>query len=135
MHLMFLLILVFSFVGYVVQEIAVAGKTTVDVVLIGELKGLEEVIVIGYGTQSKQMVTGSISSVNMAKTADLPNTNIGQTFRGSVAGVQVTDWLSSGINAMFIYRDLSGIAANLANAYGSSPWGNYYYPDVIPVLS
>jgi TonB-linked SusC/RagA family outer membrane protein len=104
--------LVFSFVGYVAQEIPVAGKTTVNVVLIGELKGLEEVIVIGYGTQSKQMVTGSISSVNMAKTANLPNTNIGQTLRGNVAGVQVTDNVRPGVTGTILIRGPKSLIAS-----------------------
>jgi hypothetical protein len=45
--------LVFSFIGYITQEIPLNGRTTLDIALVGELKGLDEVIVIGYGTQKK----------------------------------------------------------------------------------
>ena len=54
--------LVFSFIGYVTQEIPLAGKTTVDVALASEVTGLEEVVVVGYSTQKRVTVTGSIAS-------------------------------------------------------------------------
>ena len=51
-------ILVFSFIGYTTQEVNVSGRTTLDVALISETTGLEEVVVVGYGTQKKETMTG-----------------------------------------------------------------------------
>ncbi len=56
--------MVFSFIGYVTQEISLNGRTTLDVNLVSEMKGLDEVIVIGYGTQKKVNVIGSITQIN-----------------------------------------------------------------------
>ncbi len=55
--------LVFSFIGYETQEVAVNGRKQIDVVLSDNMESLEEVVVIGYGTQKRGDVNGSISSV------------------------------------------------------------------------
>ncbi len=55
--------LLFSFIGYQPQEIAISGRSVIDVVMSEEVTALEEVIVIGYGTQKKSLVTGAIASV------------------------------------------------------------------------
>src|SRR5690606_12731003 len=54
-------ILVFSFIGYESQEIQVGGRTRIDVVLKPDIQSLEEVVVVGYGTQRKRDVTGAIA--------------------------------------------------------------------------
>ena len=59
-------ILVFSYIGYATKEENLSGRTTVNVTMISEVKGLEEVVVIGYGTQKKETLTGSISKVDGA---------------------------------------------------------------------
>ncbi|MCW0482727.1 SusC/RagA family TonB-linked outer membrane protein [Gaoshiqia sediminis] len=81
-------VLVFSFVGMKAQDVPVTGKTTINVILEEETIGLEEVVAIGYGTQSKRFVTGSISSIDMEEFKTLsPVTNVSQAI-GEVAGVQ-----------------------------------------------
>src|SRR5688500_9743626 len=60
-------VLVFSFIGYKAQEIAVNGRQTVDVTMETDVKTLQEVVVVGYGTQMKREVTGSISKVEGSK--------------------------------------------------------------------
>lgn len=84
-------ILTFSFVSYVAQEIMVDKKTTLNVILKVDNKSLDEVVVVGYGTQSRRNVTGSVTKVDMKAMEGLPNTNISQALRGRVAGVQFTD--------------------------------------------
>lgn len=82
--------LIFSFVGYKTQEVAVKGKTTVNVVLQEDSHMLEETVVIGYGSVPKKDLTGSISSL---KSEDLLKTNptsINQGLQGKMAGVQVS---------------------------------------------
>ncbi len=56
-------ILVFSFIGYLPQELAIDGRTTINVTLATDLQRLSEVVVVGYGTQEKRDVTSSISSI------------------------------------------------------------------------
>lgn len=84
-------ILVFSFVSYTAQEIVVDSKTILNVILKVDNKSLDEVVVVGYGTQSRRNVTGSVTKVDMKAMEGLPNTNISQALRGRVAGVQFTD--------------------------------------------
>ena len=82
--------LVFSFVGMTTQEVAVGNRTTVSVTLLNDNKQLAEVVVIGYGTQRKKDLTGSIASIT---SADFNKGNIAtpdQLVAGKVAGVQIT---------------------------------------------
>ncbi|WP_408085371.1 SusC/RagA family TonB-linked outer membrane protein [Flavobacterium rhizosphaerae] len=81
--------LVFSFIGYATQEIAVNNKTTINVTLAPAAETLDEVVVVGYGTQKKSVVTGAISSVKAEQIEDLPLTRVEQTLQGRVSGVQI----------------------------------------------
>lgn len=81
--------LVFSFLGYLKQEVAVANRSTVDVSLQTDTKALEEVVVVGYGTQRKVETTGSIASVKAADLVQTPVANIAQGLQARVAGVQI----------------------------------------------
>ncbi|MEI7587373.1 TonB-dependent receptor [Runella sp.] len=83
--------LVISFVGYLSQTIDVGSNSTLDITLRVDQKVLDEVVVVGYGTQSRRYVTGAVTKVDMKQTENLPNTNITQSLRGRVAGVQFTD--------------------------------------------
>ncbi|MDP2112654.1 MAG: carboxypeptidase-like regulatory domain-containing protein, partial [Bacteroidota bacterium] len=76
--------LVFSFVGLKTQEISARGKSVINVVLEEDLTGLDEVIVIGYGTARRQDYTGSVSSVKMEGSAisQLPNLNALESLKG-----------------------------------------------------
>ncbi len=80
-------VLQFSFVGMKSQEVAVGGKATVNVVLAEESIGLEEVIAVGYGTQKKANLTGSVGNVKMDELASRPLTNASLALQGTVAGV------------------------------------------------
>ncbi len=84
-------ILVFSFIGFTTQEIPVGSRSVIDIALEEDIASLAEIVVVGYGTQSKRNVTGSVSSVDLEETEDLPTTNIAQAVRGRVAGVQFLD--------------------------------------------
>lgn len=85
--------LVFSFLGFITQEKIFSRAETVNVVLIEDSKSLDEVLVVGYGTQTKSQVTGAISSVSAKEISELPITNAQQALQGRAAGVEV---LSSG---------------------------------------
>ena len=81
--------LVISSVGFGSQEIAIGGRTDLNVALQATATDLEQVVVVGYGTQIKRNVTGSIASVNLETMANAPNTNIGQYLQGTVPGLNV----------------------------------------------
>jgi TonB-linked SusC/RagA family outer membrane protein len=82
-------VIVFSFVGYAKNEVAVAGKTTIDVTLAQDLTTLEEVVVVGYGEQKKSVVTGAISSVKASQLSNMPLTRVEQALQGRVSGVTI----------------------------------------------
>lgn len=81
--------LVISYIGYKTQETAL-GKTIYQIVLQEDSEMLGEVVVIGYGTQRKSDVTGSIASVNTDEIRAVPGSNITQALQGRVAGVEMT---------------------------------------------
>ena len=82
--------LMFSFIGMRSQEVSVANKTTVNVVMEEETIALEEVVAIGYGTIKRKDLTGSVASVSGSKLRDIPVTSAAQAIIGRIAGVQVT---------------------------------------------
>ena len=83
--------LVISSVGYDEQEIALAGRTDINVALATSTKVMDQVVVIGYGTASKRDLTGSIVKVSGKEVADKPNTNPVASLQGKVAGLSVVN--------------------------------------------
>jgi TonB-dependent starch-binding outer membrane protein SusC len=83
-------ILVFSFIGYASTEVAVSGRSVVDVSLESDTQALQEVIVTGYAAQRSQDITGAIATVSMKNEPIMPVANIGQALQGKLAGVRVT---------------------------------------------
>lgn len=81
--------LVFSFIGYVTQVLPVSGRTTVDVALVSEVLGLNEVVVVGYGTVKKATITGAISTVEGTSLQRTPAVNVSNTFAGRLPGLMV----------------------------------------------
>ncbi|WP_295649077.1 TonB-dependent receptor [uncultured Mucilaginibacter sp.] len=81
--------LVVSFIGYISQTVPVTG-TNLNIVLEPNQKALDEVVVVGYGTQKKQDVVGSISTINGADLVDQPVQNVEQSLAGKAPGVQIT---------------------------------------------
>jgi TonB-dependent starch-binding outer membrane protein SusC len=82
--------LVYSFIGLKTQEINVAGKKTIDVVLQSDQQQLNEVVVIGYGSVKKKDATGAVDQLSSRKMDNLSAANPAEILRGKVAGVQVT---------------------------------------------
>ncbi|HEY0111196.1 MAG TPA: carboxypeptidase-like regulatory domain-containing protein, partial [Fibrella sp.] len=83
-------VLTYSFIGYVPQEVNVGSKTAIDISLVTDEKTLNEVVVIGYQAVNRRDVTGSVSSVNSRQIRDVPITNAAEAITGRLAGVQVT---------------------------------------------
>lgn len=82
-------ILVFSFIGYSSQEVVVGGRSSVDVALASDVTGLEEVVVIGYGTQKKATVTGSVVSTKGEELVKSQTHNLINSLPGILPGVIV----------------------------------------------
>lgn len=82
-------ILVFSFIGFVSQEIPVDGRTVIDVVLRQGLTELEEVVVVGYGEQKKANLTGAVSSVSFDKLENIPQANTLNILSGRIPGISI----------------------------------------------
>ncbi|MES2734083.1 MAG: TonB-dependent receptor plug domain-containing protein, partial [Bacteroidota bacterium] len=106
-------ILVFSFIGFVSQEIALNNQTTINITLVSDVKALSEVVVVGYGTQQRKDLTGSISSVTAAQIEKVPVTTIDKALQGRSAGVQVTtDDGSPGASISVRIRGIGSIGDN-----------------------
>ncbi len=82
-------VLVFSFVGYVNQEIPVNGKTKIDVVLEENVVSLEGVVVIGYGTRKRSDLTGAVNVVGEQTIRNTPAANIAMALQGAGAGINI----------------------------------------------
>lgn len=82
--------LVFSFVGFSAVRVAIAGKSIINVTLEEDISALEEVVVMGYGTQKRSDITGAIGMVGAKEFEDEPIIQVGQALQGKVAGLQVS---------------------------------------------
>ncbi|GAL90734.1 SusC/RagA family TonB-linked outer membrane protein [Jejuia pallidilutea] len=79
----------FSYVGYVTQDVVITNNSNLTVTLAQDLAQLDEVVVVGYGTQKKSVVTGAISGVKQSELEDLPITRVEQTLQGRVSGITI----------------------------------------------
>ena len=84
-------VLVISYIGYVTQEVPTAGKNSLEIVLKEDTKTLDEVVVIGYGTQRKGDVTSSVASVKADNFVKGAVKDVGQLIQGTVAGLAITN--------------------------------------------
>jgi len=94
--------LVVSFVGFNTQEVRIAGQTNVTVKMASDTKMLEDVVVIGYGTQRAEAVTGSVASIRGEAVRDVPSANISQALQGRLPGVEFSQTSSQPGAAMQI---------------------------------
>lgn len=101
--------LVISSIGYQTQEIAVSGRSVIDVILDVDITTLGEVVVVGYGTQERKDVTGSVSSIKPEQLTSLPVVTVSDALQGRAAGLQVLTSGTPGNDARMIIRGLSSI--------------------------
>jgi len=83
-------VLVFSFLGYESQEIEVGNQTIISVSMIADAKSLEEVVVVGYGTQKKVNLTGAVSTIDSKAIENRPSSNLANALQGTSPGLIVT---------------------------------------------
>ena len=79
--------LVFSYIGFTTQELPINNRSTINLTLAADMKSLNEVVVVGYGTQRKETVTGSVVSVKGADLVKSPTTNLSNSLAGRLPGV------------------------------------------------
>ncbi len=104
----------FSFVGYEAQKVKVGTQATINVKFAEDLSFLNEVVVVGYGTQKRSNIAGAVTSVDVEKTNAIPTINVAEMLRGKAAGVQVTlgDARPGGSSKILIRGRKSLIASN-----------------------
>ena len=81
--------LVFSYVGYLNQEVNIANQTTLNIALISDNQTLSEVVVVGYGNQERRDVTGAVATIKTQNLKDLPVTSIDQKMAGQIGRAHV----------------------------------------------
>jgi TonB-linked SusC/RagA family outer membrane protein len=119
--------LVFSFVGFIAQEVPVGNRSAIDIQLVNDVQALGEVVVVGYGTQEKRDLTGSIASVKGEDIANVPVPSVEQSLQGRTAGVYISS--GSGKLGQGIQVRVRGAASVSA---GNQP---LYVVDGIPITS
>lgn len=82
--------LIISYVGYKTKEIKISGQSKIDVVLDPTASSMQEVVVVGYGTQQRKDITGSISTISASKIKNQPAVSVDQLLQGRAAGVDVS---------------------------------------------
>lgn len=107
--------LVFSFVGMISKEVQVEGNEPLRVAMALSNRSLDEVVVVGYGTQKRTLVTGAVSSVSGKTLNELPAVSISQALQGRISGVTVTNNGSPGAAPIVRIRGISSIS------YASDP--------------
>ncbi|NJK96973.1 MAG: SusC/RagA family TonB-linked outer membrane protein [Bacteroidales bacterium] len=83
-------VLVISYIGYNSERVQVNGQTTLNITLVPDIKKLDEVVVIGYGTVKKSDLTGSVKGVSVSSMTDVNSLGLDQMLQGNAAGVHVT---------------------------------------------
>ncbi|AUP79763.1 SusC/RagA family TonB-linked outer membrane protein [Flavivirga eckloniae] len=99
-------VLTAAYLGYIAKEVPVDGKSVINFVLEEDVQSLEEVVVVGYGTQKKSTITTSVSSVKAEDISEIPAADIGQTLQGRAAGVTVINSGSPGSRTAVRIRGL-----------------------------
>ncbi|MGE5421488.1 MAG: SusC/RagA family TonB-linked outer membrane protein [Chloroflexota bacterium] len=109
--------LVFSFIGYVTQEVALEGKTTLNVAMKSELTDLDEVVVVGYSTQKRANVVGSVTSISGASIQSIPSVSVSTAIAGRLPGSVVIQETGEpgNLGARILVRGRSTLGGNRAS--------------------
>lgn len=110
-------VLVFSYIGYTTQEVAVNSRSTVNVSLIESASDLNEIVVVGYGTQRKKDLTGAISVVKASDVSKKQGTTVAESLQGLATGIRVRGGGQPGSEAQIQIRGLK----NMSTIGGAAP--------------
>jgi len=116
-------VLVFSYIGYSTEEEQVGSRTSIDVILVQDIRELETVIVMGYSTKKRSEITSAVATVSSEKLMDVTTNDIGTMLQGKVSGIQVIN--SSGAPGATSEIRIRGISSF------SAPQGPLYVVDGI----
>ncbi|MEP4135975.1 MAG: carboxypeptidase-like regulatory domain-containing protein, partial [Cyclobacteriaceae bacterium] len=105
-------VLLVSFVGYQPQEIVINDQSSIDVTMQPDYESLEEVVVVGYGTNSKQAVTGAVATADLQTYNQVPVNNVLETVKGTLPGLNVSGINSAGQVADITIRGQNSIGAS-----------------------
>ncbi len=106
--------LIASFIGYLTQEVPLSNRTRVSITLQPDVQQLSEVVVVGYGTQEKKDLTGSVSSVNAQDIQKVQVSGVDQALQGQIAGVQISTTSGApGGNVNVLIRGVSSITGGV----------------------
>lgn len=83
-------ILVFSYIGYQTQEVAISGRKEVNITLVSDVNTLNEVVIVGYTSEKKSAITSAVTTVDMGELSKTKVADVGQALQGQVAGVSVS---------------------------------------------
>ncbi|WP_346822340.1 SusC/RagA family TonB-linked outer membrane protein [Rapidithrix thailandica] len=105
--------LIFSYIGYKSQEITLGNQTVLNVSLSPDVSQLEEVVVVGYGSQKKSDMTGSVVAINTKELEDRPNTNVLQSLQSAIPGLNITNTNSEpGASPSVLLRGANSLTAD-----------------------
>jgi TonB-dependent SusC/RagA subfamily outer membrane receptor len=124
--------LVFSYIGFTTQEVAINNRSTLNVSLAPDVQSLNEVVVVGYGTVKKSDLTGAVASIKSDKLLERNVTSVGQALQGRIAGVDVAmntaapgkfpkirirgiNSINSGVDPLYVVDGVVGVNANALN--------------------
>jgi iron complex outermembrane receptor protein len=111
-------VLLFSYIGYATKRVEVSGNSTLNVILSTEIKSLEEAVVIGYGTQSKEDISGSITYITEKDFNTGINENALDLIQGKVAGLSIFTTSSDVTSQSFVYlRGISSLSGAVSPFY------------------
>lgn len=121
-------ILVFSFIGYTVQETAINGRFSIDVNMVSDITSLDEVVVVGYGTQEKRNITTAVAHLSSKDILQVAGNGALMAMQGKVAGLSITNTAAADPNSSpnFQLRGVSSRSAGLGPLFviNGIPGGN-----------
>ena len=103
-------VLVISYIGFLTQEVQISSNQRLSIVLVEDLAKLDEIVVVGYGTQRKKEITGAVSVIGSETIEDLKPVRIEQALQGQVSGVQITS--GSGAPGAGLNIAIRGVSTN-----------------------
>lgn len=110
-------VLIFSYVGYGTQEVTVGNRTTINIAMVGTASQMDNVVVVGYGTQRKIDVTGSVAQIKGEEISKQPSQNPISSLQGKIAGVQITNSGAPGASPEIRIRGIGSVYGDPSPLY------------------
>ncbi|MCG8308739.1 MAG: TonB-dependent receptor [Cytophagales bacterium] len=108
--------LVFSYVGYVAEEVAVGIQSVVDIALVPDITSLDEIVVVGYATKRKADLTGAVSVVSGEALTVTSNTSVASILQGKLSGINITKSGRPGSGSSFNVRGIGSFGSGVSNS-------------------